>query len=158
MTNRIWDWIIFVVITYAVFTSAYQIALAPLVEEGELEDDVEIPDYRIDNVITTFFIIDMLMEFLVVPPEEPTFRHMDIAKKYIKGSFIIDALASFPFYLVLPYHQAAWFKLLWFPKIMKVFKLIEYDRFVGFFNVCCRQQTWKRKELALFRIRTIAEF
>ena len=89
-----WDGIMLIVITYSCFSSAYFAAI-----EFDICDPMI---YWTENIWTTFFIFDIVFNFVRIPEDKVNQKvtHLELFKRYnSSGRFLLDILATFPTYI-----------------------------------------------------------
>ncbi|XP_012556302.2 potassium voltage-gated channel unc-103 isoform X1 [Hydra vulgaris] len=92
--KAIWDWFILLLVMYTAIATPYMVTF--LSGTNKLLT-------LIDTVIDFIFLIDILLNFrtsFVDSSNEVVYNPYRIAKNYLKGWFILDFLAAFPFQLI----------------------------------------------------------
>jgi hypothetical protein len=90
--------------------------------------------YALELVVLVFFSADLVFNFFREPTKvetDKTWTHTEIAKNYLKGSFFIDTLATFPFFLIKSEGSnfGLYFKLLRMVRLPKIMNLLDMEKF-----------------------------
>jgi hypothetical protein len=91
--------------------------------------------YALEMVVLVFFSADLIFNFFREPTKgdlDKEWTHTEIAKNYLKGSFFIDILATFPFFLIKTEKGAnygLYFKLLRMIRLPKIMNLLDMEKF-----------------------------
>jgi hypothetical protein len=90
--------------------------------------------YALELVVLIFFSADLVFNFFREPTKgdlDKTWTHTEIAKNYLKGSFFIDILATFPFFLIKTEGSnfGLYFKLLRMVRLPKIMNLLDMEKF-----------------------------
>jgi hypothetical protein len=115
------------VIAYSCFTSMFFVSFDyPFVDDPLL--------YGLELVVLVFFSADLIFNFFREPAKaesDKVWTHTEIAKNYMKGSFIIDISATFPFFLLNTgkANYGLYFKLLRLIRLPKIMNLLDMEKF-----------------------------
>jgi hypothetical protein len=107
------------IVAYSCFSAAYFTAFGfPKTRGSSLA-------YFLEDVVFVSFGLDIIFNFFRVPEnygEEKPKSHFSVAKLYLKsGTFFLDLLVTFPFYLTSISDSVVWIKLLRIAKIPRMF-------------------------------------
>lgn len=115
-----------VVIIYSCFTSAYWAAFEKDTSNKGIVIDI------IEWIVTIFFALDIAFNFMIpIKTDDGTVvrKHLPIARKYIlRGSFIPDFLATFPFQ-AFGSGKSVLLKLIRMVRLPRILKLFNKARF-----------------------------
>ena len=86
---------------YMLFVVAYSIFSTLLIVAFMSDDDLSPTTRNINNAVTYCFAVDIVLTFFCEYQDQETFKmikdHKLIAKRYLRGSLIIDLIATIPF-------------------------------------------------------------
>ena len=123
----VFDAIYLAVIAYSCFTSMFFCSF-----DYDFMDDKLL--YSLEFVVLVFFSADLIFNFFREPSKsegDKIWTHTEIAKNYLKGSFFIDTLATFPFFLIKTEGSnfGLYFKLLRMVRLPKIMNLLDMEKF-----------------------------
>ncbi len=123
--KAIFDIALLLMVAYSCFTSIYYISFEPPTND---------PQKYFDYVVEIFFVTDLVLNFFQGYRDNDTYVYVRdvklIAKHYvIKGSFVVDFIAVFPFQQILEAYELGWTKLFRLFRLPRLFRLIDIGRF-----------------------------
>jgi len=120
----IFDVFMLFIIGYSCFTSAYYLTFHMTTDYYLL---------RIEDVTYICFGLDILLNFFRVFKNSEgvwVYSHSEIFKKYLKGTFFLDLLSTFPFYLLPEGTTSLNLKLVRLFRLTRVYRIFNLGRFL----------------------------